>query len=100
MELLCSEKQSYKYKWRYTEEERAPDSYCRCYDCGMPYGEFPDMVIPNDLWELITPSPHKEGGLLCPTCIANRLDYLDKWYEGDLFVLRTKHVTRNPEVGK
>lgn len=72
---------AYKYPWKYTEVERPCGQYGKCYDCGMPYGEFPDMVLPDDLWELINPSQHKGSGLLCPTCIANRLDYIGKWYE-------------------
>ena len=70
---------TYKYPWKYTENERPCGKYGRCYDCGMEYGTFPDMVISNELWALITPSQHKEGGLLCPTCIANRLDFIGKW---------------------
>lgn len=76
---------SYKYKWRYKDGE-IPEGCC--YDCRMKYGEFPDMVIPDELWTLITPSQHREGGLLCPTCIASRLDYLGLWYEDDLYMLK------------
>ena len=78
----------YKYPWKYTEENRQADKSARCYDCKMPYGEFPDMVIPNELWEQITPSQCKEGGLLCPTCIANRLRFINKWYETGFYILR------------
>jgi hypothetical protein len=67
----------YKYKWKYHDNERP---YGQCYDCGIRYGEFPDMIIPDDFWELINPTYHKGAGILCPTCIANRLNYLDKWY--------------------
>ena len=45
------------------------------------------MIIPNDLWELINPTYHIGAGLLCPTCIASRLNYINKWYENDLFNL-------------
>lgn len=45
-----------------------------CYDCRIPYNSFPDMVIEDDLWEQINPTHHKGAGLLCPTCIANRLN--------------------------
>jgi len=72
---------TYKYPWKYTEQERPCGKYGKCYDCGMEYGTFPDMVIPDELWALITPSQHKEGGLLCPTCIASRLDFINKWYD-------------------
>ncbi len=46
----------------------------RCYDCGLLYGSpaWIELVIPNDIWAKITPSIHKEGGLLCPTCMAKR----------------------------
>ena len=46
----------------------------KCYDCGRPYGDehgFPDLVIPHDVWQEI--SPDKQGnGLLCPSCICKR----------------------------
>ena len=64
-------------KWKYTEEERPVGQCPYCYDCKMPYGEFPDMVLHNDLWELISPSHNKGCGLLCPTCIATRLGSLN-----------------------
>lgn len=41
-------KNNYKYKWKYNDEER-PRGYC--YDCGLNYNEFPDMIIPDELWE-------------------------------------------------
>lgn len=45
-----------------------------CYDCGLKYTNFPcDLVLPNRLWELISPSESKESGLLCPNCICHRL---------------------------
>lgn len=68
---------SYRFKWSYKDDERPQGC---CYDCRMKYSEFPDMTIPNELWELINPTEHEDCGLLCPTCIANRLDYLGKWY--------------------
>lgn len=46
-----------------------------CYDCGRLYGEehgFPDFVIPNEVWNQISPTGD-EGGLLCPSCIVRRL---------------------------
>ena len=46
----------------------------KCYDCLMPYGSFPDMVIPDDLWERINPTYDEGEGLLCPTCICKRLN--------------------------
>lgn len=47
-----------------------------CYDCGRKYGDefgFPDLVIPNDDWDKISPSGDS-GGLLCPSCICRRLE--------------------------
>lgn len=46
-----------------------------CFDCGRQYGDehgFPDLVIPNDAWQKISPKGN-EGGLLCPSCICKRL---------------------------
>ena len=74
----------YSHKWRYKDSERPSSA---CYDCGLEYGEFPDMVIPDSLWEKINPTYHQGAGLLCPTCIAKRLDFIGLWYENDLFVL-------------
>ena len=76
---------NYKYKWKYKDKERPQGC---CYDCRISYNEFPDMIIPDELWELINPTYHNDAGLLCPTCIANRLDYINKWYKNDLFKLK------------
>lgn len=46
-----------------------------CYDCGRPYGDefgFPDLLIPNHVWNRISPTGD-DGGLLCPSCICARL---------------------------
>ena len=46
-----------------------------CFDCGRRYGVehgFPDLVIPHDVWMIISPSGD-EGGLLCSSCICRRL---------------------------
>lgn len=75
----------YKYKWKYDDHERP---YGRCYDCKMSYSDFPDMIIPDDLWELINPTHHKGAGLLCPTCIAKRLNYLGLWYKDNFFIMK------------
>jgi len=69
---------SYKYKWKYEDQERPKGC---CYDCKIKYHDFPDFIIPDDLWEQINPTYHNGAGLLCPTCIANRLDYIGKWYD-------------------
>lgn len=47
----------------------------RCHDCGRKYGDehgFPDLVIPDDAWKRIAPD-WKGNGLLCPSCICQRL---------------------------
>ena len=82
---------NYKHKWKYNKEDRP---LACCYDCRMKYDQFPDMVIPDDLWETISPSC-EEGGLLCPTCIANRLSYLGFWYKDGLFQLQRKDAQLN-----
>lgn len=71
---------SYDHQWMYREHEREPGNTVYCYDCKRAYVTFPDMMIPDDLWERINPSEHKGGGVLCPTCIARRLDHLGLWY--------------------
>jgi len=78
---------SYRFKWIYLDKER-PEGCC--YDCRMKYGDFPDMIIPDELWEKINPTHVDGAGLLCPTCIANRLDYLGLWYSDNLFSLSIK----------
>jgi hypothetical protein len=49
-----------------------------CYDCDLPYGsdKWADVVLPNEIWELINPSEHDGGGLLCFNCINGRLTKL------------------------
>lgn len=53
----------------------------KCFDCNRPYGEpgFPDLIIPTWAWNKIAPygpGTDKEGGagLLCPSCICERLE--------------------------
>ncbi len=61
----------------YTEHER-PVSFCACYDCELPYKQFPcDAVVANDIWRLITPTARGDlSGLLCPNCMCRRLSAL------------------------
>lgn len=42
-----------------------------CYDCGLDYDNsgFADLVVPHDIWALISPTGD-ESGLLCPTCMV------------------------------
>lgn len=84
---------NYKYQWKYSDEER-PE--CRCYDCGLEYGKYPDLALPHWLWELINPSYHKGAGLLCPNCLANRLDYLGLWYNycSDAIFFQVRSIIR------
>jgi hypothetical protein len=76
------DKSKYKYPWKHPKGERP---HAVCYDCKMHYEEFSDMVIDDDLWEEISPTYWKGAGLLCPTCIANRLDFIGKWYDNGMF---------------
>lgn len=48
------------------------DGSLGCYDCGKPYGQFPDLIIDNDAFARIAPNP-PDGGILCPNCINDRL---------------------------
>jgi len=50
------------------------DNGCICQRCGKKY--IIDLMIQDKLWRRITPSKHKEAGLLCPTCICEKLGEL------------------------
>lgn len=65
-------------KWRYSDEERAVERFACCYDCQRPYGTWPDMPVSNEVWELINPTQWKGSGLLCPSCIGDRLNVLNR----------------------
>lgn len=56
-----------------TGAQLLPDGRLGCFDCGVPYDAFPDLVIDNEAFAIIAPNP-PDGGLLCPTCICIRLD--------------------------
>jgi hypothetical protein len=46
-----------------------------CFDCNRQYGDeygFPDLIIPDNIWQQISPTKN-EGGLLCPSCICKRV---------------------------
>lgn len=45
-----------------------------CFDCWLLYADdvWVDVTIPDDIWRRISPS-HDEDGLLCFTCINDRL---------------------------
>jgi hypothetical protein len=59
-----------------------PKAYC--FDCGLDYDKFEDLVLPDDVWKQISPTGD-EGGLLCPTCIANRMYKIGLWYDNGFF---------------
>jgi hypothetical protein len=59
---------------KYTDSERPLG---KCYDCGIPYHDFADLEIPDDIWEKINPTYHEGAGLLCPNCIGLRLRELE-----------------------
>lgn len=42
-----------------------------CQVCGEGYDDV--YWLPNEWWALINPSPHPDGGLLCPDCALSRL---------------------------
>lgn len=52
--------------------EDVPSAQCAA--CGEAYGSprFPDLVLPHDVWQKISPSGD-ENGLLCPNCICAAL---------------------------
>lgn len=80
---------NYKYKWKYEDNEKPKGC---CYDCRLPYNQFQDMIIPDNLWEEINPTFHQECGILCPNCIVNRLNYIGKWYENELYILKMVNI--------
>ena len=47
----------------------------KCHDCERVYGEpgFPDLVVPHEVWNAISPTGD-EGGLLCPSCLCARAE--------------------------
>lgn len=49
----------------------APEPGAQCYDCGRVNGSpyFPDLVVPHEIWNRISPTGD-EGGLLCPSCLC------------------------------
>jgi hypothetical protein len=45
-----------------------------CLDCHRKYGDihgFPDLIVPDWVWEKINPGSDG-GGLLCPSCLCGR----------------------------
>ncbi len=70
-----------------------------CYDCKRSYGDeygFPDLVVPHDVWKVISPTKD-EGGLLCPSCICKRL--WEHGYEDVLATFRSGPCAAAPPKG-
>ena len=44
-----------------------------CFDCLLPYSEWVDLIVQNEVWEEINPSSRPGGGSLCPNCIGKRI---------------------------
>ena len=74
MSIIYCEK--HNRRWDSDNLQECPDcenEVC-CADCGLRYGDehgFPDLVVPDDVWKIISPGGH-EGGLLCPSCLCRR----------------------------
>ncbi len=65
-------------KWRYNDGEITFNQGLDCLDCGLEYGSdaWCDIVIPDDVWELISPTGHVGSGILCFNCMARRLKFI------------------------
>jgi len=65
------------YPWKYDYTLNGG----QCFDCGAEYGStnYIELVLPHDLWEKINPTKEKGCGLLCHTCILQRLSSLGVW---------------------
>lgn len=59
---------------------RVPEAQSKCAGCGLDYSKFQDYILPDDVWCRIAPC-EDGSGLLCPTCIANKLNEIGLWYE-------------------
>lgn len=56
---------------------------CVCQGCQQPF--YADLIVPDDVWTKISPVPvngYKSGGLLCPTCIMERITTQGIWTVG------------------
>lgn len=48
-----------------------------CLDCNLPYRDFGlDTVLPDDQWAQLIAPLHREGGILCASCIVKRASRL------------------------
>lgn len=51
---------------------------CTCHNCGRKYKV--DLLVPNDIWDKIKAKNSKgEDVLLCPICIAEKLEEFDEY---------------------
>jgi hypothetical protein len=52
-----------------------PSPPASCQGCGLEYSDpgFADLVVPDGVWEKISPTGN-HGGLLCPTCMVRRAE--------------------------
>ncbi len=73
------------YKTSCTTLRKGVNMSCTCQDCGNKYKV--DFSIPDELWYRITPSVHKDSGLLCGQCIVKRIESLGNY---DIY-----YITRN-----
>jgi len=65
----------------------------KCYDCGAKYKskEYIELVLPHDLWDKISPVKEKGCGLLCHTCILQRLSSLNIWQDVSFKICINEH---------
>ena len=68
----------YLNNWKYEDNKRPIG---KCYDCRISYNTFQDFIVSDIVWEKINPTYHEGAGILCPTCIVNRLHFLGLWYD-------------------
>ncbi len=62
-------------RWIYSDTKEPVELACKCQGCGNLYKL--DLVIDDDLWEVIKPEEKPKGaGLLCGSCIMERLERL------------------------
>ena len=49
---------------------------CKCQECGKKYKL--DLIIDDKIWEHIKPAgKEKEAGLLCGSCIINKIEKIE-----------------------
>jgi len=75
-----------------------------CYDCGLLYtsNAWADIVVPDNIWKLITPNKeHWQGGLLCFNCMNKRLtelklDNVPYYIASGPFCFRVRNIENAP----